>query len=169
MGVWCFKNLDVHNYIMLAKQEWRLLQLPNSFLAGYHKAKYFPCTDFLNTHLGSRVSYAWRSIVEGQGLLNEGVRWIGNDQNIWVRGDRWVPVPYDFKITTPMLFLEENLSVGNLIDASSTSWKADIIAKIFNSRDSELILQIPLSFPLSEDQHVWHYISNWDFTVSSAY
>lgn len=62
--------------------------------------------------------------------------------------------PYEFKVTAPSLFLEHNLLVTNLIDESSASWKGEVVAGLFNDRDSELIFQIPLSFPLIEDRCV---------------
>jgi hypothetical protein len=47
---------------LLAKQCWRLLQQPNTLMARIFKAKYFPHSSFMESSLGSRPSFAWRSI-----------------------------------------------------------------------------------------------------------
>lgn len=59
MGFW---NIAFFNTVLLAKQEWRLMMEPDSFLAILLKAKYFPCTDFINSSLGWNPSYSWKSI-----------------------------------------------------------------------------------------------------------
>ncbi|KAK5840242.1 hypothetical protein PVK06_009131 [Gossypium arboreum] len=53
-----FRNMSQFNIALLAKQGWRLLVNPNSFVAQVLKAKYFPENDFLNSRLGNRSSYA---------------------------------------------------------------------------------------------------------------
>ncbi|KAA3470487.1 reverse transcriptase [Gossypium australe] len=56
-----FRNMAQFNIVMLAKQGWRLLENPNSLVAQVFKAKYFPKSNFLNSQLGNRNSYVWRS------------------------------------------------------------------------------------------------------------
>lgn len=80
-----------------------------------------------------------------------------------------MPIPYKFKVSTPSLFLEQNLYVCDLIDESFVSRKDDIVAGIFNAQDCELILKIPLSFLLMDDQQVWHYTSNGEFIIYYAF
>ncbi|XP_061993634.1 uncharacterized protein LOC133711546 [Rosa rugosa] len=43
-----FRNMELFNQDLLAKQGWRLLKYPNSLLARTLKAKYFPEDSFLN-------------------------------------------------------------------------------------------------------------------------
>jgi hypothetical protein len=46
----------------------------------------------LGSFLGSRPSYAWRSIWEAKPLLKEGLLWkIGDGSNIKIREDKWIP------------------------------------------------------------------------------
>jgi hypothetical protein len=42
-----FRNLDVFNRALLAKQGWRLIQFHNSLVARILKEKYYPCGVFL--------------------------------------------------------------------------------------------------------------------------
>ena len=69
-----FRDIEVFNFAMLAKQGWRLLTNPDSLAANVLKAKYFPTCSFLDAKLGSRPSYVWRSLLEARGLLEEGIR-----------------------------------------------------------------------------------------------
>ena len=69
-----FRNLQTFNLAMLTKQGWRLLMNPNSLVAQVYKAKYYPHKDDLNASLGSRPSYAWRSIMQGLEVVRRGTR-----------------------------------------------------------------------------------------------
>jgi hypothetical protein len=61
-----FRDLEVFNKALLAKQGWRLLKAPNSLCAKIMQEKYFPCGDFLSARLGRRPSYAWRSMISAE-------------------------------------------------------------------------------------------------------
>lgn len=43
--------------------------------------------------------------------------------------DRWIPKPYEFKVTTPNLFCGNPLIVGDLINERTTTWKKDVLKK----------------------------------------
>src|SRR4051812_37625074 len=56
MGGLGFKDFELFNLAMLAKQASRLLQCPDSLSARLHKSIYYPNTTFLNATLGSHPS-----------------------------------------------------------------------------------------------------------------
>jgi hypothetical protein len=78
-----FRDLETFNSTMLAKQGWRLLQLPNSLVATVLKEKYYRGSNFLYARLGHNPSYAWRSIVNARAVLERGLFWrVGNGESI---------------------------------------------------------------------------------------
>ena len=58
-----FRDLKAYNLALLAKQGWRLQNNPHSLVYKVLKARYFPNIDFLHAKLGTKPSYAWRSIL----------------------------------------------------------------------------------------------------------
>lgn len=57
-----FRDWEWFNLALLAKQDWRLLQDPNSLAAKILKEKYHPNGVFLEACLGRQPSYIWRSL-----------------------------------------------------------------------------------------------------------
>ena len=86
MGGLGFKDFELFNLFLLARQAWRILQNPNTLSARMLKAVYFPSSDFLGPGLGSHPSQIWRAIVEGKDVLKQGliIRIVnGRDTGIW--------------------------------------------------------------------------------------
>ena len=70
-----YKDLENFNLALLAKQWWRLIQNPQSLVARIIKEKYFSGCSFMDSVLGNRPSYAWRSIWNSKKLLKKGLIW----------------------------------------------------------------------------------------------
>lgn len=97
-----FRNLQAFNLVMLAKQTWRILTIPNSLIARIYKAKYFPYSDILGAKLGCNSSYAWRSIYNSLEVIKRGIRWrVGNGNMIHIWKDKWLPTPTTHKVFSP--------------------------------------------------------------------
>lgn len=60
-----FKDLEMFNLTLLAKQAWRILVDGSSLNARILKAVYYPIGDFLDVNLGSSPSRIWRSTIDG--------------------------------------------------------------------------------------------------------
>lgn len=57
-----FRDIQIFNKAMLAKQFWRLLTKPHSLVARIMREKYFKHGDILSSRLGCGPSQIWRSI-----------------------------------------------------------------------------------------------------------
>src|SRR3954468_14755634 len=87
-----FRNLEVFNQALLAKQAWRILQVPNSLCARVLKARYFRECSILAVTCPVGASYTYCSILHGRDLLREGIIWrIGDGTKILVHHDHWIP------------------------------------------------------------------------------
>lgn len=70
-----FRELESFNLAMLSKQGWKLIQQPHSLVSSILKQKYFLSFDFLQTKIGTKFSYVWKSITAGRELLKKGFIW----------------------------------------------------------------------------------------------
>ncbi|XP_042964588.1 uncharacterized protein LOC122298800 [Carya illinoinensis] len=165
-----FRDIKSFNLAMLAKQSWRLLQYPSSLLAQILKQKYFPNGALLDSKLGSRPSYAWKSIQNGLHLLKEGLVWrIGNGKRVNIWEDKWIPQPHTYKVSS-IKPEETTLSlVADLIDPDMKQWKEPILHSLLSTNEVDVIKSIPISIGGRDDQLVWNDTKNSKFSVSSAY
>jgi hypothetical protein len=62
-GGLCFRDLVCFNKALLAKQLWQLLQDPTSLARQVLKSKYYPQFSIFEATLGTRPSFAWRSLM----------------------------------------------------------------------------------------------------------
>lgn len=68
-----FRDLQVSNKALLAKQGWRLITNPGSLVARIFKDKYYPSGSFMEASIGRRPSYTWRSICQARDVLHLGL------------------------------------------------------------------------------------------------
>ena len=155
---------------LLAKQGWRLQQGYDSLVYKVLKAKYFPTSDFSQATLGNNPSFTWRSIMSAQPLVNYGLRWrLGNGESIRIWGDKWLPKPSTFMVSSLRLFMPQDMNVGELIDKEEASWKIGVVDALFLPHEVEAIKAIPISSNLPEDKQIWAWSSNGAFSVKNAY
>lgn len=141
-----FKDLRRFNVSMLAKQGWRLLNGDNSLVTTLMIAKYFPKTDFLIASLGKNPSYMWRSIYEAHVIIKRASRrMIGNGDDTEVCTTTWLPCHQNGYITSNVPYQLQDMRVVNLMDEGRTRWDEEIFKDIFNDRDIQLIMQVPIS------------------------
>ena len=91
MGGLGFKDIELFNLALLARQAWRILQEPAMLSTRVLKAVYFPNADFLDAELGSSRPRVWRAIIDGKGVLQQGlIKRIGTGENIDVWRTNWL-------------------------------------------------------------------------------
>jgi hypothetical protein len=167
-----FRDLTLFNKALLAKQGWLLMKNPDSLIARILKAKYYPNSSFLDSSLGSRPSFAWRSIYAAKDLLHQRLIWrVGDRHSIKILGDRWIPTPTSFMVQSPMMGTTFNFdsTVDSLMDRRIGGWNVALIRSTFSAKEADVISKIHIcpSFPL--DCLVWQGTKNGSFSVHSAY
>ena len=134
------------------------------------QAKYFPDGDFLSATLGTKPSYAWRSIFAAQQIVRKGSRWrIGNGAKVQIWGDRWLPLSSTYKVVTSCPTVGNDSLVATLINDQRREWDSDALQSTLMPKDVESVLAIALSPTLPEDRLIWALTSSGKFTVKSAY
>ena len=143
---------------------------PNSLVARVYKAKYYPHGDVLNASLGSRPSYAWRSIMQGLEVVKRGSRWrAGNGKLIHIWNDKWLPTTTTYKVASSPCSFNDYPMVSALIHYDTRRWRADLVNSIFLPFEAKTILNIPISYNLPEDKIIWVGNMKGIFTVKSVY
>ena len=95
-----FHDLKAFNLTLLAKQGWRLQTNTSSLVHQVFKAQYFLERDFISAEMGTKPSYAWRSITVAQQVAQHGYRWqVGNRNSIKIWADKWLPTCSTFRVT----------------------------------------------------------------------
>lgn len=100
-----FRYLKAFNLALLAKQGKVFQIATNSIVYRVFKARYFPKEEFLSAELGSQHSYAWRSIMVVQFLVQLGYRWqVGKGLSLNILNDKWLHKPTTFSVSfKPMI------------------------------------------------------------------
>ncbi|KAL9278395.1 putative ribonuclease H domain, reverse transcriptase zinc-binding domain-containing protein [Arabidopsis thaliana] len=164
-----FHDIVKFNQALLCKQAWRLLDQPQSLLARFLKSRYFKKKSFLDCGVGTRPSYAWRSIIHGRELLKKGLRKsIGNGQNTWVWIEKWIPDDYPRPPTSLQRNRDVMLRVSDLLDRNTGHWDEDRVRHLFIREDADYILSLRVSTDL-QDSYVWSFSKNGLYNSQSGY
>ncbi|KAG7576033.1 Ribonuclease H domain [Arabidopsis thaliana x Arabidopsis arenosa] len=169
LGGMGFKDIEVFNQALLAKQAWRLLHFPNCLFARFFKSRYFEDCQFLQAVLGSRPSFAWRSILHGRVLLRKGLRQgIGDGASTSVWTGQWL---MDGRMRAPLMkniIVDLELLVEDLIDPVTKTWDPISLQEHFYQRDIDIISKLKpvVSCP---DFMVWQHNKSGEYSVRSGY
>jgi hypothetical protein len=161
-----FRDIEIFNLALLARQVWRIIEDPNSLSARVLKAVYFPDSDVLNAAVGSNPSQVWRSLCEGRDILKQGmIKRIGDGTTTHIWNDNWLP--RDFSLCP--IAQDPPTMVAELFCPVTRTWNIETLQKFFLPMDVDVIKQIPLSHTLQRDCWAWNYEKTGIFTVRSAY
>lgn len=94
---------------------------------------------------------------------------MGNDTDIRIWDDKWLPTAPTHKVISPRLFLHSDTQVCELINSDSASWNLAVIDALFYLYEAEVIKGLPLSSLLPTDKLNWVASPNGFFSMRSAY
>ncbi|XP_074375015.1 uncharacterized protein LOC141716720 [Apium graveolens] len=153
----------------MGKQLWRLATNTKSLVSRLYKSRYFDKTDVIHAGLGHNPSFIWRSLMEAQQLIRDGVRWrMGNEKSIQILDQPWLLTEQNPYIMTDTIGLQGK-TVDSSICTDKLEWDVEVVSDIFNNRDKDSILAIPLSTSDQEVQLYWKFEEFGLYSVKSAY
>jgi hypothetical protein len=127
MGGMGFRDIELFNLALLAKQAWRIIQEPTSLSARILKAVYFPSTSILEAELGVQPSQIWRAVIEVRDVLALGlIKRIGTGLNTSIWQENWIPRDFHLR---PIQGKSKDppRRVSELIDATSGYWNEAVL------------------------------------------
>lgn len=124
----------------------------------------------MDSSLGSRPSFAWRSLLHGRELLQQGlVTRIGNGSSTNVWWDKWiidtVPRTPDYR---PGSVVDLTLKVEDLMDHHTGLWNRDLVLHTFSQADAATILKLQPRLSQA-DSVVWGFTKNGVYSSKSGY
>lgn len=132
MGGLGFRDLEIFNMALLARQAWRLLQDPLSPSAKILKAVYFPSVSLFEAELGTHPSQVWRAILDGGDVLAHGVvRGTDDGRTTKIWDQNWIQRDMVMKPITSLV-ADPSVQVTDLIDDTSASWREDRLKEVFD-------------------------------------
>jgi hypothetical protein len=164
-----FRNYEIFNQALLAKQAWRMVTNPGSLCSRVLQARYFKNGDFMEAKCPKRASFTWRNILHGRELLKAGLIWrIGNGQHVRIWSDNWIPRD---SVKRPFGHHpdKEVELVSELLLDDGSGWNETKLSETFFEADVEDILKIPVGCAGAVDYQGWNYTKNGVFSVRSAY
>jgi hypothetical protein len=165
-----FRDFQMFNMAMVAKQGWNMINKPNSLVAKIFKARYFPRSSLLDSNLGNNPSFTWRSIWRSKQVLLYGCRWsIGDGSNIKVMGEPWLRREDGRWVTSPQNQGVYDLSLQHLMLPNAKQWDGEKIKYLFSDHEAKRILVVPLLNVVTEDKLVWCEERDGIYSVRSGY
>lgn len=127
MGGLGFRDFELFNLALLARQAWRILQQPESLCARLLKAIYFPQGTILNAELGSRPSQVWRAILEGRDVMSQGIiKRIGDGASTRIWTENWIPRCASMR-PFACLSADPPSMVSEIIDHTNATWNRQVL------------------------------------------
>jgi hypothetical protein len=154
----------------MGKQWWKLTTNHNSLLTRVLEAKYFPKQGFVEAKPCHNPCFMWRSIWSSSPLPSLGYRWqihTGSLIDAW--SEPWIRTSVALCRTTSHLPHLLDLTVNNLFDPISTTWRNYLLQAISNEVDAEAILNILLHSCSVTNSLVWLVNIDGIYSVKSAY
>ncbi|XP_019082589.1 PREDICTED: uncharacterized protein LOC109125423 [Camelina sativa] len=140
MGGLGFRNVDDFNTAFLAKQLWRLIEVPDSLFARVFKGRYYRNSNPMDPIRSYSPSYGWRSIVSARSLVNKGlIKRVGSGDTISIWNDPWVPAQIPRPALSNGPFKDPTLCLTQFMDPQTNTWHRDRLFEHFNPVDVALI------------------------------
>lgn len=164
-----FRDIQLFNRALLAKQSWQVLTKPDCLLSRVLRGKYCHNTSFLTVEATSSCSHGWHGLLHGRDLLAPNVgKAIGDGNATRVWKDAWIMTDTLVKPIGPANEDDMALYVSDLILRGSSEWDKQKIYRLLPMY-AENILCMRLSRLGAEDKLVWPLNASGTYSTKSGY
>ncbi|WZZ80689.1 uncharacterized protein LOC106373353 [Brassica napus] len=164
-----FRDIQLFNKALLAKQSWRVLTNPDCLLSRVLRGKYCHNASFLTVKAQASCSHGWRGILHGRDLLAPNIgKAIGDGMCTRVWKDAWIRTD---TLSCPMGPANEeviDLFVSDLLLRGSGEWNKPKIRQLLPGY-AETILCMRPSRLGAEDKWVWTLNNSGAYSTKSGY
>ena len=141
-----FRMIHEFSMALLAKQLWRLVQVPDSLVARVLRRRYYRLSSPLRVNSTSSPSYVWTSISAARKLLLLGIRQkIHSGYEVKVWEDPWIPTTPARPAIPIAPVMHPNVRVSDLINKVSMDWDVNLLGQYVNPTDIPLIRSLAVS------------------------
>lgn len=102
-------------------------------------------------------------------MINDGIKWcVADGKKVSILGEPWLSCANNSFVGSDHMGLRRSF-VCSLMKTCMREWDEDVVNDMFDTRERNLILGIPLSMEADEDSYQWSKEKTWVYTVKSAY
>ena len=146
------------------------MSTPNSLVSRLLKARYYLHTSFLEARLGNNPSFVLRSVWMAKSVIASGIRRrIGNRERINMWKDLWIKDNPNFKPTTQVIDIMEDLKVATLWSHEMHCWNEDLLKELLNDQDVKAISNMLLPYTTTIDKLIWNFTKDRRYSMKSGY
>lgn len=132
-----FRDLELLNLALLAKQSWIILQDLTSFSTRILKASYFPDGTIINVELGCQPYKIWCGVLEARDIVKQGIICrIRNCQSTNIWADNWIPKESSLRPIVSLV-VDPLVKVSTLLSPTTASWNEKLVWSIFLPIDAD--------------------------------
>lgn len=136
-------------------------------MAQLYKGRYYANKDFLDSGKGYRPLYAWRSIIFGRELIQQGlIKSIGNGSSTIVWGDKWIMDVVPRRPVNKQILIDVNLKFSALMD-ETCNWNSELLVDLFPPNEVARIRQITPGDV--RDCFTWAFSKHGAYTVKTGF
>ena len=162
-----FKNLNLLNILLLAKQCWRILCNPDEMWVKVIKGIYFSRCSIMEARKGAKASWAWASILEGRDFFKENMRCqVMNGEEVEFWKDKWI----DGVCLKEFIRNEqkESQKVAEFIDDEGR-WRLELVKERLGEGVIREIEAVPICKDGGKDRIVWPSPRDGRYSVKAGY
>lgn len=164
-----FRDIQLFNKALLAKQSWRVLTNPDCLLSRVLRGKYCHKSSFLTVGEPANFSHGWRGILHGRDLLITNLgKAVGDGNSIRVWRDAWIRTDSLIFPVGPAREEERDLYVSDLLLRETCEWNKALIERILPAYAEAILCMRPSLFGAS-DKWIWIPNNSGVYSTKSGY